>query len=170
MTSQDFNPCGHLARVTVNGVCLECHIRRLQQRIKDLEGRVAEHEYLDAEAAILANEVSQQLARVHAERNRLADALDEQHGATDQLHNALGQMTARAMEFERALIELAEVFIGEDVHRLCSMCSKSEWGEEKHDSFCPVAKAYKIVREAKASIAQGNPTRVKVRRMGGTGG
>lgn len=47
----------------------------------------------------------------------------------------------KALLLARALVKL------DDDHN-CRLCSKTEWGEDKHDDDCPMKMAYEIIKEA----------------------
>jgi hypothetical protein len=42
------------------------------------------------------------------------------------------------------MIKLVKVLLDNDESKKCPFCSKSDYGEEKHDYVCPFAVAYSI--------------------------
>lgn len=46
---------------------------------------------------------------------------------------------------------LAKAIVDRDESSECLFCSKTEWGEEKHDTHCPYAIAYEILKKKDGS-------------------
>lgn len=44
-------------------------------------------------------------------------------------------------------LELAKALVKFDEDHDCRLCSKWQWGKDKHDKNCPMAMAYQIIEE-----------------------
>ncbi len=47
------------------------------------------------------------------------------------------------------LLQLATALVALDDDHECRLCSKYEWGEDKHEDDCPMAMAYEVIKESK---------------------
>jgi len=47
------------------------------------------------------------------------------------------------------LLEALEMLVVTDNDKSCPYCTKTEWGEEKHDEDCVYHRAYKIIAKAR---------------------